>query len=198
MIGIYKITNKINQKCYIGKSIDIEQRFKKHKTNALWKSDKNFKYNYPLYQAFRKYGIENFSFEILEECKEEELDTKEQFYYNLFQPKYCLTSPDENVVLNLNVRKKISESLKGRIRTVEHCQNISKSLKYEKNIHSKKVRLYKTKDEFYLFDSTSLAARWLIEEKYTSSTKERIVSQMVSRAARKERKTVYGFIADYI
>lgn len=198
MIGIYKITNLINGKCYIGKSIDIEKRFQKHKTNAFWKSEKNLKYNYPLYQAFRKYTLQNFSFEVLEECSENELNNKEQFYYNLFKPEYCLTSPDENVVLNLNVRKKISESLKGKVRTVEHCQNISKSLKYEKNVNSKKVRLYKTEDEIYLFDSTSLAAKWLIEEKYTSSTKERVVSQMVSRAARKERKTVCGFIADYV
>ena len=45
MIGIYKITNKINQKCYIGKSINIEHRFKKHKTDAFWVSEKNFKYD---------------------------------------------------------------------------------------------------------------------------------------------------------
>lgn len=197
MIGIYKITNKINQKCYIGKSINIEQRFKKHKTDAFWVSEKNFKYDYPLYQAFRKYGIENFLFEILEECKEEELDAKEQFYYNLFQPKYCLTAPQEKVVKNEEVRKKISESLKGKSLTAERRENISKSLKYDKNHNAKQVKLTKEEKEF-VFNSTSLAAKWLIENKITNSTNERQVSKSISRAARKERKQYLGFVVEYI
>lgn len=197
MIGIYKITNKINQKCYIGKSIDIERRFKKHQTDALWVSDKNFKYNYPLYQAFRKYGIENFSFEILEECKEEELDTKEQFYYDLFQPKYCLTAPQEKVVKNNEVRKKISKKLTGRTLSETHKQKIKEVTKYDNNHNAKKVELVKDKHCF-IFNSTSLAAKWLIENKITSSSNERQVSQMISRAARKERKQYLGFEINYI
>lgn len=197
MIGIYKITNKINQKCYIGKSIDIEHRFKKHQTDALWISDKNFKYNYPLYQAFRKYGIENFSFEILEECKEEELDTKEQFYYDLFQPKYCLTAPQEKVVKNEEVRKKISKKLTGRTLSETHKQKMKEVTKYDNNHNAKKVELVKDKHSF-IFNSTSLAAKWLIENKITSSSNERQVSQMISRAARKERKQYLGFEINYI
>ena len=60
--GIYKITNTINNKCYIGKSSDIEERWKYHK-----KRYNNIKeYDKPLYRAFRKYGINNFLFEIIE------------------------------------------------------------------------------------------------------------------------------------
>ena len=60
MIGIYKITNKINQKCYIGQSIHIEKRWKEHVNLAQTGETL-------LYKAFRKYGIENFIFEIIEE-----------------------------------------------------------------------------------------------------------------------------------
>ena len=71
MIGIYKITNKMNGKCYIGQSINVEQRLKDHK---------NCKANKPLYRAFKKYGIKNFKFEVLEECSKEELNEKEIYY----------------------------------------------------------------------------------------------------------------------
>ena len=76
MIGIYKITNLINNKCYIGQSIYIERRFAQHKSPYEIARDPDK----PLYQAFKKYGIENFSFEVLEECTQDELNDKEKFY----------------------------------------------------------------------------------------------------------------------
>lgn len=60
---VYKITNKINDKCYIGSSIRIYHRWNEEKNNAY--NQKSKSYNYPLQCAFRKYGLENFSFEIL-------------------------------------------------------------------------------------------------------------------------------------
>lgn len=65
MIGIYKITNNINGKVYIGQSIDINKRWKEHKYRSQIPNKEYDKY---LYRAFRKYGLENFTFEILEEC----------------------------------------------------------------------------------------------------------------------------------
>lgn len=78
MIGIYKITNIINHKSYIGQSINIEKRWYEHKCKAFCKKDVS--YNSALHHGFRKYGVENFSFEILEECHSELLDLKEREY----------------------------------------------------------------------------------------------------------------------
>lgn len=77
MIGIYKITNKLNNKVYIGQSIDIERRWRVHKNRAFIQNKEYDKY---LYRAFRKYGLENFTFEVVEECSKEELDEKEKYY----------------------------------------------------------------------------------------------------------------------
>ena len=77
--GIYKITNLINDKSYIGQSIHIEERWRKHRNYPSEYSE------YPLYRAFRKYGLENFSFEILEYCQENELNEKEKYYISLYQ-----------------------------------------------------------------------------------------------------------------
>ena len=81
MIGIYKITNLINSKVYIGQSNDIERRFKQHKSINEQKRHSHL----PLYQAFNKYGIQNFKFEILEECSIQNLDFKEQFYIKQYK-----------------------------------------------------------------------------------------------------------------
>ena len=78
MIGIYKITNIINNKCYIGQSIDINRRWYDHKYKALYKND--ISYNSALHSAMRKYGIENFVLEIVEECKENQLDEREKYW----------------------------------------------------------------------------------------------------------------------
>lgn len=82
MIGIYKITNLINNKSYIGQSINIEDRWAHHKRYPLKYS------NYPLYMAFEKYGLENFEFSILEECSLQELNDKEIFYISVFNSYY--------------------------------------------------------------------------------------------------------------
>lgn len=87
MIGIYKITNLINNKMYIGQSTDIKARWIAEKTRAFNCSSNS--YNAPLSRAFRKYGIENFSFEVLDNCKQEELNEKEIYYiyfYNTLVP----------------------------------------------------------------------------------------------------------------
>jgi len=71
--GIYKIENKINGKVYIGQSVDVYRRLKKH----IWEIENN---NSVLYKAFRKYGVENFSYELIEECDVKQLDEREVFY----------------------------------------------------------------------------------------------------------------------
>lgn len=81
IVGIYKITNKINGKVYIGQSVNIYQRWQKHKRSAINKSDP--KYHYHLYCAFRKYGIEHFDFEILEKCNIAELDMRERYWIRI-------------------------------------------------------------------------------------------------------------------
>jgi len=78
MCGVYKITNKVNNKVYVGQSIDIKRRWHDHKIAAFSKN--NAQFDAPLYRAMRKYGIENFSFTVLEECDQNDLDQKERDY----------------------------------------------------------------------------------------------------------------------
>ena len=77
-IGIYKIENLINHKVYIGQSRHISERWRAHRTK--YQIDDTH-----LYRSMRKYGIENFSFTVIEECSIEDLDNREKYwiaYYN--------------------------------------------------------------------------------------------------------------------
>ena len=103
--GIYKITNQCNQKSYIGKSKDIQTRWRAHHTEPF--NPNADMYNSLFYRAIRKYGIENFSFEIIELCPEEKLNEREIYwisYYNTYikSPNcngYNMTIGGENTVL---------------------------------------------------------------------------------------------------
>jgi hypothetical protein len=94
--GIYKITNKVNGHCYVGQSIDIDNRIKSHivtidNTNAP-------SYNYPLYRAIRKHGIKNFEFEVLEIVpQEDDLTARELYWYKKLKPEYCQIDPKRNI-----------------------------------------------------------------------------------------------------
>ena len=89
IVGIYKITNKINNHCYIGQSRNIKKRWQDHKIASNNQNDKS--YNYPLYRAFRKYGIKNFDFEIIEQCNLNELNEKEKKWINFYKAQYNQT-----------------------------------------------------------------------------------------------------------
>ena len=88
MTGIYKIENLINHQVYIGQSKTIEKRWQDHKNRAKNGTSK-------FYNALREYGIENFSWEVIEECPQEKLDEAEIYwieYYDSFKNGYNSTS----------------------------------------------------------------------------------------------------------
>ena len=79
-MGIYKITNKVNNKIYIGQSQDIITRIKGHK-NTL---KANTHFNLHLQRAYNKYGIDNFIYEIKEECNEDIINNREFYWINFY------------------------------------------------------------------------------------------------------------------
>lgn len=80
--GIYKITNQKTDLCYIGQAVDIATRWKNHAKCGL---GIDTPVNNKLYRAMQEDGLENFSFEVLEECSRAQLNEKEKFYINLYQ-----------------------------------------------------------------------------------------------------------------
>lgn len=121
---IYCFTNLINNKQYIGSTIsDPNHRYNQHIYNATHQEN-NLKYNYPLYCAFRKYGIENFKYEILlqKECEEIEIRKIEHDYilkYNTLAPNgYNQTDNTIQPMMTKEIALKVSETKREKAKEV--------------------------------------------------------------------------------
>ena len=123
---IYRVTNKINDKIYIGQTIkELSKRKSAHESKA----------NNPashFHKAIRLYGKESFIWEVVEECNsKEEMDLKETFYikqYDSINKGYNMTSGGEgtiNRVCGLSTREKISRSKIGKPLSAKHKELLS-------------------------------------------------------------------------
>lgn len=120
MMGVYAIKNNLDGKIYIGSSVDILNRFKRHKYELI-RGEHNNKY---LQCAWNKYGGDNFSFELLEPVRDKnKLRERETYYIKLYDctNKKCGYNllNDSNIGLGVSasaeIRKKISAACKGEL-----------------------------------------------------------------------------------
>ena len=82
--GIYKITNIENNMCYIGQAANVADRWRQHIKRGLGAETPT---RNKLYPAMAEYGVENFTFELVEECDRNHLDEREDFWQNYFHSK---------------------------------------------------------------------------------------------------------------
>ena len=79
--GIYKITNIITGECYLGQATDTASRWSEHAKCGLGIDTPA---GNKLYKAMQEYGLQSFSWELLEKCNREELNEKERYYISLY------------------------------------------------------------------------------------------------------------------
>ena len=122
MKGIYKITSP-SGRVYIGQSINIERRFRYYKGVACKEQIK-------IYNSLLKYGVDAHIFEVLELCETEQLNNRERHYQDLYNSVanglnlLYVKSEHFNGGHSEESKKKISDSLKGRVFTEEHKYKI--------------------------------------------------------------------------
>lgn len=110
--GIYKFTNKLNGKFYIGSSVNLRRRFANYFSLAYISGVKN---HLTISRALIKYGYFNFELEILEYCNTLDLLIREQYYIDILKPKYNIA--------------KIASSTIGIKKSEKQKNNISKAIK---------------------------------------------------------------------
>lgn len=130
MIGIYRIKNLKNNKCYYGSSKNIEKRWKTH-LNGLKNGNHH---NIHLQRSWNKYGEDNFVFEVVEECNETLLLDLEQKYLDS-NPEFNIgvkSSGGDNLTKNPNkeeIVRKMTQSVRKRYELMSEDER--------KEIHSK-------------------------------------------------------------
>lgn len=200
---IYKITNDINDKVYIGKTIkSIEDRFKEH----LSDSKKATLEKRPLYCAIRKYGEEHFSVSLIEECDLDILSNREIFwinYYSAFAKGYNATIGGDGKPLY--DYEKIAEVLKTGVSNKDICNKfgccdetvtvIRKTVGIPattKNSNSIQIKQFDLNENFIQeFESAGAAARWISDNcgvRFDSGIKSHILD-----VCRGKRKTAYKY-----
>lgn len=123
--GIYKITNLLNNKCYIGSAIDIKHRWKVHQRFL-----KNSKHHSILLQrAYDKYGKENFKYEIIDYVSSpKNLIKYEQLWLNEVKPEYNVCKNAGSclgVKRSEEVKNKLSESKKNSPYTTNQIEHMA-------------------------------------------------------------------------
>jgi group I intron endonuclease len=145
--GIYKIVNKENGKIYIGSSYDIEGRWWDHK--SLLRNNKH--HSKHLQRAWNKHEEHMFSFEIIENCKIDELFEREQFYLDtLLKAQTYINGSDDYFLKNGYNMKPVAESGRGFKHSQETIDKI-KSKCFKKviavNINGKQLGTFQTTGE---------------------------------------------------
>lgn len=130
---IYKITNKVNEKFYIGKTVyPLYVRFSQHKYIAITKLKKTY-----LHNSIRKYGIENFEIKLLETVDNiEKLNEKEKYWIKELKPNYNLSEGGEGnfgYKFTDEQRQHLSNIRKGRKLSEQHIKSLSEANKGKKN-----------------------------------------------------------------
>lgn len=214
MAYIYKITNKINGKIYIGKTMfSPEKRWKEHCKDY---KKENFEKR-PLYSAMRKYGIENFLLSTIEQCDDTIVNDREVYwieYFQSFKNGYNATiGGDGKHYLDYDLICETYKQVQNAVKTAEICgchpdsvKRILKEKKIEitlsseiaKKETSKMINQYDLKNNYIkTFPSINDAARYI-----QSLSPERAnlsgIAQHITAVAKGKRKTAYKFIWKFI
>lgn len=207
MAYIYQIINDVNNKVYIGKTeFSIEKRFKEHCSDAF--RERNEKR--PLYAAMRKYGIEHFHIELIEETDNPEereiywIEEKQSFKngYNATLGGDGKKFIDYDLVLhtysNLQNMAETAKQLNISTDSVKHILEknnitIKSSQEITKERDSKPVAMFDLQDNYIRsFSSAAEAARYLIDTKQTNC-KFTTIRYHISEVCNNKRKTTAGY-----
>jgi len=154
--GIYKITNEVNNKVYVGSSLNIKNREYKH----FWLLRNGKHDNFFLQNSFNKNGELKFKFEIIELCNSSELIDKENYYINLLKSN----SPEFGynlATVNEFRRNTYNDEVKKKLSRYNLQKNSNFNLFYLKNILSNEIKT---------FDNLVDAANYLIDNGFTNGS----------------------------
>ena len=213
---IYKITNNINNKVYIGMTTrNLNVRINDYKKSYLNENCKE--YNFKIIKAMREIGFENFKFEVIEECDNNILSEREKYwiqYYNsvfdgyntalggvgkpllneyqiqamkiLYDAGWLLQDIEKAIGVNKHTIGKILHNRFG-INTTSNSNSIQRA--------NSKTVIAVNQSSIYYFNSISEAARFIFDiETNDKCPSVRAAFRKISRSVNSKFYTAYGFL----
>ena len=155
--GIYCIRNKVNNKEYIGSSVNVFNRLKNHS----WALRYNKHKNKILQLSFNKYNIDNFEVFLIEKTNSETLIEREQFFVDTCKPIYNIHKECVASCLGIKKSKEHCLKIKNRMQNFKHSEETKQLLSYKAKLRGvvppknfkKIVVLNLNNEELYIFNS---------------------------------------------
>ena len=210
---IYTITNRLNNKKYIGQtSFDLDKRWKQHLQDARRDRCKNR----PLYIAINQYGSDNFDISVLEECTREKADERERYWiekYRTFKYGYNATFGgdgkryvDHDLVLatyertkNQNETARLLNIHQDTVADILRESNVSrrKCGDVTATIRSKPIYATSKSGQFVCaFASITSAAKW-VADRMDNHTSIKTIHKHIQENCNGKRKSAYGIYWQY-
>ena len=167
--GIYKITNLVNKKVYVGSSVDVASREYKH----FWMLKRGSHDNEYLQKSFNKHGRDNFIFEVIDYCDLNELIKKENEYIEFYE------SNNLNKGFNLST---VNEFRRNTYNDEVKIKLSKHNLRKNGNIEKYSLTNMNTNEEF-IFDSLVDGANYLIKKGFAKGN-PRNVRMKISNSLR--------------
>ena len=210
---IYKIVNDINGKMYVGKTTEsIEKRFKDH----IRKVNDEVACQRPLYRAMKKYGIQNFHIEIIEQVDDVDLLSEREIFWitalDTYSNGYNATLGGDGRVLydysaivsRLQVYPyavQVAQEFGCHVDTIKKIANTYNIALKVLDVEQKKKQIAQldknTSEILRIFDSLQDAMKWCVDNGYCAQLGSGPASH-ISEAARGIRKSAYKFKWSFI
>lgn len=214
---IYKITNLVNDKKYIGlTTISVESRWRWHIIDSKKKSNKR-----PLYSAMRKYGIEKFTIECIEECFLKEVQSRERYwikYYNTFLDKSkgynctiggelgLITKEDEEMIIKaykkFKTLQKVADELnvdphRAKRILVKNGIEVKSAVEHQKEKGNTILQYDLNGNLINTFRSRTEVGQWLIDNELTTSKDPNNAGCLLRSTLANDKKEYKGYLWEY-
>lgn len=175
--GIYKITNSINKKVYIGESLNIERRWEKHIEGL----DNNNHHNYKLQQDWNTYGKNAFKFEVIAVLDDEIKKLSDEYILLIYEDYYI--KQYNSIDKGYNIENTLQKVWAGEKQTCIKASNVHSLNIYQKQIEDKKI----VNENGLIYNPKYFGIKDLIEKSNIKRIDRKLISKKIIQKSENDK-----------